>query len=84
MVSASGLIPLLVVYLFDSLFPGVCSVYRFGVVVRDVGCLAGSGDGVVVFVNEFHEMTSLLVGDLHVLAYHQWLKLKEILKVKLT
>lgn len=69
-VSSSGLISLFVVNLSHSLFPGVGAIDCLGIVIRNVGGLAGSGDGVVLLVDQFDQETSLLVGDLNVLAYH--------------
>jgi len=60
----------LVVDLVDAVLLDVGAVDGLGVVVGHVGCFAGLGDGVVVMVNEPHELFALLVSDLDVLSDH--------------
>ena len=69
-VVSSGLISLLVVYLLNPLLSSISTIDGLGIVIGNVSSLARSSDGVVMLVDEFDELLSLVVSDLDVLADH--------------
>ena len=74
MVDPPGLVSLLVVDFLDPLFAGVGAIDCLCVVIRDICDLTGLCNGILVFMNKFDQLTSLLIGHLDVLAYHIVLK----------
>ena len=70
MVISSGLVPLFVIDLLNPLFPSVGPVDRLGIIVGNISDLACLGNGVVVLVNQLHELRSLSIAHLDVLSDH--------------
>ena len=70
MVNSPCLVSLLVVDFLDPLLARVSAINSLGIIVRDIGDLTRLRYRVLVIVNEFDELTSLLISHLYVLTYH--------------